>query len=63
MGAVRPLGATSPLVPRATGLTTCAHTLQALLTMGATVRRALPLPGLWHHQPIRPTDILDSNLT
>jgi hypothetical protein len=62
MGAVRPLGAKSPLVQRAKGMNTCSNTLKALLTMGETVRRALPIPGLWHHQPIRPTDILDSHL-
>jgi len=63
MGAVRPLGANRPLVHRAKGVNTCSNTLKALLTMGETARRALPIPGLWRHQPIRPPDILDSNLT
>jgi len=63
MGAGRPRGAKRPLVPRAKGVNTCANTLNALLPMGETARRALPLPGLWRHQPIRPTAILASTLT
>lgn len=62
MGAVRPLGATRPLVHRAQGENTCSSTLKALLTMGETAPRALPISGLRRHQPMRPTDILESNL-
>lgn len=63
MGAVRPLSAKTPVVHRAKGVHTCSTTLKARLTMGETGHRALPTPGLWHHQTIRPIDILDSNLT
>lgn len=62
MGAVRPRGAKRPLVHCAKDVTTCSNTLKALLTMAETARRALPILGLWRHQPIRPNDILDSNL-
>jgi hypothetical protein len=62
MGAVRPLGAKSLLVHRTKGVNTCPNPLTARLPMGETGYRALPTPGLWPHQPIRPTNILDSNL-
>jgi hypothetical protein len=62
VGAVRPLRAKTPVVHRAKGVNTCSNTLKARLTMGETGHRALPTPGRWRHQTIRPIDILDSNL-